>query len=105
MLYFDHAATTPVHPEVIKKMDQVSKRDFGNPSSVYSSGRAAKSVVELARNEIAKMMGGPTINVDPVIEPRETLADNSKAKELLGWKHSVEIEDWVPKYKKDLGIV
>ena len=57
MLYFDHAATTPVHPEVIKKMDQVSKRDFGNPSSVYSSGRAAKSVVELARNEIAKMIG------------------------------------------------
>tara|TARA_B100000941_G_scaffold275929_1_gene238162 strand:+ start:69 stop:977 length:909 start_codon:yes stop_codon:yes gene_type:complete len=55
-------------------------------------------------NQIAKMIGGPTINVDPVVEPRETLADNSKAKNLLGWSPSVMIEDWVKKYKKDLGI-
>lgn len=55
-------------------------------------------------NQIAKMIGGPTINVDPVVEPRETLADNSKAKDLLNWKPSVVIEEWVPKYKKELGI-
>ena len=55
-------------------------------------------------NQIAKMIGGPTINVDPVVEPRETLADNSKAKHLLGWSPSIMIEDWVKKYKKDLGI-
>ena len=55
-------------------------------------------------NQIAKMIGGPTVNVDPVVEPRETLADNSKAKNLLGWTPSVMIEDWVKKYKKDLGI-
>ena len=50
------------------------------------------------------MIGGPTINIDPVVEPRETLADNSKAKDLLNWKPSVVIEEWVPKYKKELGI-
>lgn len=55
-------------------------------------------------NQIANMMGGPSINVDPVVEPRETLADNSKAKELLNWEPSIVIEDWVPSYKKDLGI-
>ncbi len=55
-------------------------------------------------NDIAKMIGGKTVNVDPVVEPRETLADNSKAKELIGWKPTIVIEDWVPKYKKDLGI-
>ncbi len=55
-------------------------------------------------NQIAKMIGGPTKHIEPVIEPRETLADNSKAKELLGWSPSVIIEDWVPKYKEDLGI-
>ena len=55
-------------------------------------------------NDIAKLMGGPTIFVDPVIEPRETLADNTQAKKLLNWQPSIEIEDWVPKYKKDLGI-
>ena len=55
-------------------------------------------------NQIAEMIGGPTVNVDPVVEPRETLADNSKAKDLLGWSPSIIIEEWVPKYKKDLGI-
>jgi len=55
-------------------------------------------------NEIAQMIGGETVNVDPVVEPRETLADNTKAKNLLGWEPQVIIEDWVPKYKKDLGL-
>lgn len=55
-------------------------------------------------NDIAKMIGGPSINIDPVVEPRETLADNTKAKQLLGWEPTVIIEEWVPKYKKDLGI-
>jgi nucleoside-diphosphate-sugar epimerase len=56
-------------------------------------------------NEIAQMIGGETINVDPVIEPKETLADNSKAKELLGWSPNMNIEDWIPKYLNDLGII
>ena len=30
--------------------------------------------------------------------------DNTKAKELLGWEPTVTIEDWVPVYKKDLGL-
>ncbi len=55
-------------------------------------------------NEIAEMIGGETINIDPVIEPKETLADNSKAKELLGWSPSMNIEDWIPEYLNDLGI-
>lgn len=55
-------------------------------------------------NDIARMMGGKTVNIDPVVEPRETLADNTKAKNLLGWEPRIIIEDWVPKYKKDLGI-
>jgi len=55
-------------------------------------------------NQIAEMIGGPTINVDPVVEPRETLADNIKAKELLNWEPKIIIEEWVPKYKKDIGI-
>ncbi len=55
-------------------------------------------------NQIAQMIGGPTVNIEPVVEPRETLADNSKAISLLDWYPSIIIEDWVPKYKKDLGI-
>ncbi|MEL1226163.1 MAG: GDP-mannose 4,6-dehydratase, partial [Candidatus Neomarinimicrobiota bacterium] len=55
-------------------------------------------------NDIARLIGGPSINIDPVVEPRETLADNSKASDLLGWKPTIIIEDWVPKYRKDLKI-
>ncbi|MBU1132075.1 NAD-dependent epimerase/dehydratase family protein [Patescibacteria group bacterium] len=50
-------------------------------------------------NEIAKMIGGPTINLPPRVEPRATLADNSLAKKLLGWNPTVELEEWLEKYK------
>ena len=55
-------------------------------------------------NDIADMIGGDRVNVDPVIEPKATLADNSKAEKLLGWKPTQNIEDWVPGYKKELGL-
>ena len=55
-------------------------------------------------NQIADMIGGNTINVEPVIEPKETLADNSKARELLGWKPTMIIENWIDKYKKEVGL-
>ena len=55
-------------------------------------------------NQIADLIGGDRVNVDPVIEPRETLADNSKAKEYLGWKPTTKIEEWFPKWKKEIGI-
>jgi UDP-glucose 4-epimerase len=55
-------------------------------------------------NDIADMIGGDKVNVDPVIEPKATLADNSKAEKLLGWKPTQNIEDWIPKYKKEMGL-
>ena len=55
-------------------------------------------------NDIADMIGGERIHREPVIEPKETLADNTKARELLGWKPTQNIEDWVPGYKKELGL-
>ena len=55
-------------------------------------------------NEIADMIGGDRINVDPVIEPKETLADNSKIGFILNWKPTTKIEDWIIKYKKEIGL-
>jgi len=55
-------------------------------------------------NDIANMIGGDRVNVDPVIEPKATLADNSLAEELLGWKPTKNIEDWIPKYKEEMGL-
>ena len=55
-------------------------------------------------NEMAAMIGGPTTNLPPRLEPRETLADNSLARELLGWEPKVNLEEWILEYKKELGI-
>lgn len=55
-------------------------------------------------NQIADMIGGERIHGPAVVEPNSTLADNSKARELLGWKPTMIIEDWVKEYKKELGI-
>ena len=55
-------------------------------------------------NELADLIGGERIHREPVIEPFATLADNTKAKELLGWEPKQNFEEWVSKYKQDLGL-
>lgn len=55
-------------------------------------------------NELAQMIGGPTKFVGERIEPKETLADNSKARELLGWGPTVELPEWLIEYKKEMGL-
>ena len=55
-------------------------------------------------NQIATMMGGSRVHVKPVIEPKETLADNTKAKKVLGWKTTMKIEDWIKTYKEKMGL-
>ena len=56
-------------------------------------------------NQLADMIGGDRVYKNPVIEPKQTLADNSLAFKLLGWKPTMVIEDWIKKYKKDIGLV
>lgn len=56
-IYLDYAATTPMHPEVVKAMLPYFTESFGNPSSIYSYGQEAKSAVEEARNRIATFIG------------------------------------------------
>ena len=46
MLYFDHSATTPIHPDVQSLINELNQDIYGNPSSVHAAGRKAKYVVE-----------------------------------------------------------
>ena len=55
-------------------------------------------------NQLADMIGGDRVYLDAVKEPRVTLADNTLAKKLLDWSPTMELEDWLPKYKMELGI-
>ena len=73
-VYLDHAATTPVDPEVAEAMARVLRDTHGNPSSIYAEGRAARAAVDRARDEVAA-----AINADPseiVFTSGGTEADN-----------------------------
>ncbi|MFD1192239.1 cysteine desulfurase family protein [Phenylobacterium conjunctum] len=61
-VYLDYNATAPVRPEAIEAMTRVLGQ-VGNPSSIHAAGRAARAVVEAARNDIAALIGGPASTV------------------------------------------
>ena len=56
-IYLDHNATTPIRPEVVEAMTFVLRHEFGNPSSVYAEGASARARVEIARAQIAALLG------------------------------------------------
>jgi cysteine sulfinate desulfinase/cysteine desulfurase-like protein len=56
-VYFDHNATTPVHPEVAEVVRPFLGDQFGNPSSIHWAGRDVRKSVEDAREKIADFYG------------------------------------------------
>ncbi|MFD2612622.1 cysteine desulfurase family protein [Paenibacillus gansuensis] len=56
-IYLDHAATTPVHPEVAEAMIPYLHETYGNASSTHAFGRAAKSALNRARDLISDYLG------------------------------------------------
>ncbi|MFA5612980.1 MAG: cysteine desulfurase NifS [Methanoculleus sp.] len=56
-VYMDHAATTPVRPEVVEAMLPYFSERYGNPSSLYALAREAKGAVEEARGQVASAIG------------------------------------------------
>jgi cysteine desulfurase len=59
-VYFDHAATTPVHPKVVEAMLPYLQEQFGNPLSLHSFGEGPREAVEEARAKVADLIGaGP----------------------------------------------
>ena len=55
-------------------------------------------------NELVDMLGGERGKGIKVVEPFETLADNAKALLDLDWDPKGNIENWIKKYRKELGI-
>ena len=73
-VYLDHAATTPVDPEVAEAMARVLREVPGNPSSIYAEGRAARALVDRARDEVASALGATPAEI--VFTSGGTEADN-----------------------------
>lgn len=55
-IYFDHAAATPIHREVMDTMQPYMRNIFANPSATHYEGRKARAAIESARSDIAKML-------------------------------------------------
>lgn len=53
-IYLDHAATTPLHPQVIHLMHETMLSNYGNPSSIHAEGRTSRALIEKARKTMAK---------------------------------------------------
>ncbi|MFQ6170137.1 cysteine desulfurase family protein [Oryzobacter sp. R7] len=75
--YLDHAATTPMLPAAVEALAEQAAR-VGNASSLHTSGRAARAVVEESRERIAAVLGARPSEV--VFTSGGTEADNLAVK-------------------------
>lgn len=73
-IYLDHAATTPVRPEVLDAMLPFLRESWGNPSSAHRLGRAARAGLDEARREVAEAVGAEPNQV--IFTSGGTEADN-----------------------------
>jgi cysteine desulfurase len=74
LAYLDHAATTPVRPEVAAAMAPFATERFGNPSGAHAVAREARRALEEARDEVAALLGAQPREV--VFTSGGTEADN-----------------------------
>lgn len=63
IIYLDHAAITPVRPEVILAMERVMREAWGNSSSLHSVGRTAQVELDQAREKVARLFGAQVSEV------------------------------------------
>lgn len=73
-LYFDYAASTPLHPDVLKEMLPFLSSHFGNPSSIHSYGRKARGGIEKSRENLASVLGAEAVEI--IFTSGGTEADN-----------------------------
>lgn len=56
-IYLDNNATTPIHPEVLRVLEDTLRTVFGNASSIHKEGQTARRVIEEARESVARLVG------------------------------------------------
>lgn len=85
-IYLDHAATSPMHPDVVERMLPYMTEVFGNPSSIHFFGRKSRHAVDEARQTIADSIHAKPNEI--IFTSGGTEADNlaiiGTANQLLG---------------------
>ena len=56
LIYMDHAATTPVRPEVLDAMLPYFSTNFGNPSGIYGLAQESRKAIDVARETVAETL-------------------------------------------------
>ncbi len=79
-IYFDHNATTPVHPGLMSLVPDWLK-DWGNPSSIHWAGRGPKALLRDARHQVARLIGSEPLEL--VFTSGGSEANNLAIKGLL----------------------
>ena len=57
LIYLDHAATTPLHPQALEAMMPYLSGSFGNPSATYRLAKQANDAVVRSRKAVASILG------------------------------------------------
>ena len=89
-VYLDNAATTPVDNRVFEAMTPFLVSNFGNPSSIHSHGRAARSAIEQARRKVTALLNAAPSEI--FFTSGGTEADNTvirNAIETYGIKNAI----------------
>jgi len=74
-IYFDHAATTPMHPEVLRAYVEAASAGPGNPSSLHAFGRSAREKTSRARDTLAELLNASPAEI--VFAGSGTESDNA----------------------------
>ena len=74
-IYLDYSATTPPHPLVMQRVQDVCAAEWGNPSSLHGWGNRAATLLEMARMQVAGLIGATNPD-DLVFTAGGTEADN-----------------------------
>ena len=81
-IYLDYAAATPVDRRVKRAMEPYWAREYGNPSSIHTSGTKARAAIAEARRSIAKILGCTSDEI--IFTSGATEADNLAVRGICG---------------------
>ena len=98
--------------------DGNQSRDFTNVKDVVSANLLAAESSRVGKGEVinigggknhtvfevAKLIGGPTIFIEPRVEPKHTLADITKAKDFLGWSPKITFAEGIGELKESYNL-
>ena len=62
-IYLDNNATTPIHPDVMRVLEESLRDVFGNASSIHKEGQRARQVIEDGRESVAALIGATARDV------------------------------------------